>query len=114
MISVLLAGGLSGCLIETTEISRLKQNDVFIQEPSAEVDILWVVDNSPSMSEEQQQEATATLQAIDANFVRAHEAASQLLSQSKAFTQNMERVHGSLKVRRPRRPSAAAAAAVCR
>ncbi len=65
MISVLLAGGLSGCLIETTEISRLKQNDVFIQEPSAEVDILWVVDNSPSMSEEQQRVADGFSDFID-------------------------------------------------
>lgn len=56
MISILLTSGMLGCFDDAV-ISRLKQNDVFIQEPSAEVDILWVVDNSPSMAEEQQRVA---------------------------------------------------------
>lgn len=34
-------------------ISRNTHNDVFMQEPNSEVDILWVIDNSNSMAEEQ-------------------------------------------------------------
>lgn len=56
MLATVLLGCQEGC-VETTTISRLKQNDVFIQEPSAQVDILWVVDNSPSMEAEQQRVA---------------------------------------------------------
>ncbi len=56
MIATMLVGWQQGC-VETTKISRLRQNDVFVQEPLAEVDILWVVDNSPSMEEEQQRVA---------------------------------------------------------
>lgn len=56
VIATVLLGCQEGC-VETDTISRLKQNDVFVQEPSAEVDILWVVDNSPSMAEEQQRVA---------------------------------------------------------
>lgn len=32
---------------------RVETTDTFVQEPTNEVDILWVVDNSPSMAEEQ-------------------------------------------------------------
>lgn len=35
------------------EIARQTQEDVFFQEPTDEVDILWVIDNSPSMEDEQ-------------------------------------------------------------
>lgn len=36
------------------EVNRRSRTDVFLQEPSAKVDILWVIDNSASMIEEQQ------------------------------------------------------------
>ncbi len=51
--ALIVSGALTGCQIDYGEPSRQKQNDVFVQEPTAEVDILWVVDNSPSMAEEQ-------------------------------------------------------------
>ena len=35
------------------EISRRSTTDVFLQEPLSEVDILWVIDDSNSMAEEQ-------------------------------------------------------------
>lgn len=35
-------------------ISRVIQSDVFLQEPTNEVDILWIVDNSNSMEDEQE------------------------------------------------------------
>ncbi len=37
--------------------SRLAYTDTFFQEPPANVDILWVVDNSPSMQQEQEEVA---------------------------------------------------------
>lgn len=36
------------------EVTRRSTTDVFLQEPSAKVDILWVIDDSASMIEEQQ------------------------------------------------------------
>ena len=50
-VSLVLLGSL-GCAMENT-VERRNHTDTFQQEPSAEVDILWVVDNSPSMAEEQ-------------------------------------------------------------
>lgn len=44
--------GLGGCTIDS-EVNPFRVEDVFNQEPSAEVDILFVVDDSPSMEEEQ-------------------------------------------------------------
>ncbi len=43
---------LLGCTIENNPEVR-SETDTFFQEPPADVDILWVVDNSPSMAEEQ-------------------------------------------------------------
>ncbi|MCB9761576.1 MAG: hypothetical protein H6739_17160 [Alphaproteobacteria bacterium] len=43
---------LAGCKNDQ-QFSVRTQNDVFYQEPSAEVDILWVIDNSVSMEGEQ-------------------------------------------------------------
>jgi hypothetical protein len=40
---------------QDNEFARRTQTDVFLQEPMAEVDILWVVDNSHSMQQEQEQ-----------------------------------------------------------
>ncbi len=42
----------AGCKNEN-DVVRRTQTDVFYQEPSNEVDILWVVDNSQSMADEQ-------------------------------------------------------------
>ena len=42
----------AGCSIDNN-VERRTQTDVFLQEPNAEVDVLWVVDDSPSMAEEQ-------------------------------------------------------------
>ena len=38
-------------------IARTTRTDVFLQEPASEVDILWVIDNSNSMAEEQERVA---------------------------------------------------------
>ncbi len=54
----LLILGLSGCTVEH-QIERRVQLDTFLQEPASEVDILWIVDNSPSMAEEQARLADA-------------------------------------------------------
>jgi hypothetical protein len=43
---------LAGCTIENDPHVN-QEKDTFFQEPPADVDILWVVDNSPSMVEEQ-------------------------------------------------------------
>ncbi len=53
-VSVLLLVPLLGCGIEN-ETERRNQTDTFYQEPPADVDILWVVDNSPSMQQEQEE-----------------------------------------------------------
>jgi hypothetical protein len=45
-----------GCGPDST-IYRMAGNDTFTQEPPANVDILWVIDNSPSMREEQEETA---------------------------------------------------------
>ncbi|MFH1468711.1 MAG: hypothetical protein ABIO70_30250 [Pseudomonadota bacterium] len=44
---------LAGC-IENTPY-RAEQTDTFFQEPPSDVDILWVIDNSPSMAQEQEE-----------------------------------------------------------
>ena len=49
---VVVALALVGCKPDN-EIARQSHQDVFYQEPTDEVDILWVVDNSPSMADEQ-------------------------------------------------------------
>jgi hypothetical protein len=43
---------LAGCTVDQ-EVVRQKQTDLFYQEPTDEVDILWVIDNSVSMQDEQ-------------------------------------------------------------
>lgn len=45
-----------GCTPDNN-ISRNTRTDVFLQEPASEVDILWVIDNSNSMAEEQERVA---------------------------------------------------------
>lgn len=55
-MTLLLALSL-GCTQENN-ISRNTHTDVFLQEPAAEVDILWVIDNSNSMAEEQDRVAS--------------------------------------------------------
>jgi hypothetical protein len=45
---------LAGCTIENNPDIR-EVVDTFFQEPPADVDILWVIDNSPSMQQEQQE-----------------------------------------------------------
>ncbi|RME22350.1 MAG: VWA domain-containing protein [Deltaproteobacteria bacterium] len=52
LIPVLLLA--SACKPEQN-ISRVIHSDVFLQEPTNEVDILWVVDNSNSMADEQEE-----------------------------------------------------------
>lgn len=47
-----------GCTVDHT-IDRRVTIDTFLQEPASAVDSLWVVDNSPSMAEEQQRLADA-------------------------------------------------------
>ena len=61
MIPSFLTGALallSGCSVEH-QIERRVHLDTFVQEPASEVDILWVVDDSPSMAEEQARLADA-------------------------------------------------------
>ena len=53
-----LGAVLHGCSVEH-QIERRVQLDTFVQEPASEVDILWVVDDSPSMAEEQARLADA-------------------------------------------------------
>jgi len=48
-----LAGN-AGCT-QDTDLNVQKEIETFYQEPPADVDILWVVDNSPSMKEEQKE-----------------------------------------------------------
>jgi len=48
-LSSLLA---AGCSIDNS-VERRTYTEVFLQEPNQEVDILWIVDDSPSMAEEQ-------------------------------------------------------------
>jgi len=52
--ALLLASLLSAACTPDNAIDRRTHTDTFTQEPSAEVDILWVVDNSNSMESEQQ------------------------------------------------------------
>ncbi len=54
-MTLLLAMSL-GCTPDN-QISRNTYTDVFLQEPASEVDILWVIDNSNSMAEEQERVA---------------------------------------------------------
>ncbi len=51
---LLLVTALVGCP-QDQGIQRLSGQDTFYQEPPADVDILWVVDNSPSMQQEQEE-----------------------------------------------------------
>lgn len=51
---VLLTALLLGACKPESGISRVTQSDVFLQEPTNEVDILWIVDNSNSMEDEQE------------------------------------------------------------
>jgi hypothetical protein len=44
---------LAGCIENSAY--RAEQTDTFFQEPPANVDILWVIDNSPSMVQEQEE-----------------------------------------------------------
>ena len=44
---------LSSACKPDNEIARQSHEDVFYQEPTDQVDILWVIDNSPSMEDEQ-------------------------------------------------------------
>ncbi|MCB9759850.1 MAG: VWA domain-containing protein [Alphaproteobacteria bacterium] len=66
-MNALLLLALAGCAIESG-IHQLSRVDTFTQEPSSEVDILWVVDDSQSMADEQAQVA----QGFDL-FIRALE-----------------------------------------
>jgi len=52
MSLTLLVLGLSACTVEH-QIERRVQLDTFLLEPASEVDILWMVDSSRSMAEEQ-------------------------------------------------------------
>ena len=52
--TLFLVVAVGGCKQES-EFAREKQVDTFYQEPPAELDILWVVDNSRSMTEEQEE-----------------------------------------------------------
>lgn len=62
-MTLLLAMSL-GCTQENN-ISRNTYTDVFLQEPASEVDILWVIDNSNSMAEEQERVAQGFESFID-------------------------------------------------
>jgi len=55
MRNLILASALSvlGACKSDHEVIRRQQSDVFYQEPTNEVDILWVIDNSQSMADEQ-------------------------------------------------------------
>lgn len=56
-------------------ISRNTHTDVFLQEPASEVDILWVIDNSNSMAEEQERVAAgfeSFIENIEATNVDFH------------------------------------------
>jgi hypothetical protein len=50
---LLLLLGLCACKESESKIHRLSDLEVFLQEPTNMVDILWVVDNSQSMADEQ-------------------------------------------------------------
>jgi len=60
---LLLFALLAGC-VSDNDISRLGQIDTFLQEGTDRVDILWVVDNSISMSNEQEKVAAGFQQFI--------------------------------------------------
>ena len=65
---------LMACTMDS-EIHRQSEVDVFLQEPTSEVDVLWVVDNSVSMASEQERVAAgfATFAAsLEASNVEAH------------------------------------------
>ncbi len=51
-VALLMSSLLVGCTIENDPHVN-QEKDTFFQEPPADVDILWVVDNSPSMAQEQ-------------------------------------------------------------
>lgn len=53
---LILSGAISAC--NDTEFKRASRTDEFWQAPSNEVDILWVIDNSVSMQNEQEAVAT--------------------------------------------------------
>ena len=44
---------LGSCVVDNT-VDRLSKTEIFLQEPNSLVDILFVVDSSPSMADEQQ------------------------------------------------------------
>jgi len=52
LLSLTALALLGACKPEQT-FARVETTDTFVQEPTNEVDILWVVDNSPSMEDEQ-------------------------------------------------------------
>jgi len=52
LTALLLSAGLVGCTTDYDTHLNM-ETDTFFQEPPADVDILWVVDNSPSMAQEQ-------------------------------------------------------------
>ncbi len=54
LIPLLMCASLGGCTIENTHDVR-SETDTFYQEPPADVDILWVIDDSPSMQQEQEE-----------------------------------------------------------
>ena len=50
---LILLLGLGACKESDSKLHRLSEMEVFLQEPTNMVDILWVVDNSQSMADEQ-------------------------------------------------------------
>jgi len=52
LTALLLSAGLVGCTTDYDPHLNM-ETETFFQEPPADVDILWVVDNSPSMAQEQ-------------------------------------------------------------
>ena len=53
-LRLIIIFGLFGCKGSENKISRLSQTEVFHQVPTNMVDVLWVVDNSHSMEDEQE------------------------------------------------------------
>jgi hypothetical protein len=51
-LCLVMGSALMGCTVDQ-EVVRQKHTDLFYQEPTDEVDILWVIDNSISMNDEQ-------------------------------------------------------------
>jgi len=53
-LAIVMSVALLGCSGSENKIGRLTQTDVFHQVPTNMVDVLWVVDNSSSMADEQE------------------------------------------------------------